>query len=70
VPSPVAFELPQIKGATDAVSAMAAVMQALTAGDLSATEAAELAKVVQGFAQTANAADLEQRVSRLEEKVK
>jgi hypothetical protein len=48
---PVSFELPPIVVAADAVGAMATIVQAVADGDLSPPEAAELAKVVQGFTQ-------------------
>jgi Family of unknown function (DUF5681) len=67
---PVQFELPALKTAADAVTAVGTVAEALAAGDLSAAEAADLAKFVQGFAHTLTTADLAQRVARLEEKVK
>src|SRR5262249_45271783 len=43
---PVAVELPPLENAVDSVEAMASIAAAVAAGDLTAAEAAELAKVV------------------------
>jgi hypothetical protein len=67
---PVEFQFPEILVAKDAVAAMGQIVEALAAGDLTAAEAGELSKVVQGFAQTVATADLEQRLTRLEERLK
>ena len=62
---PVAFELPTIAAADDAVGAMASIVQGLADGDLTPTEAAKLARVVQTFVQTVSTAVLEQEVKEL-----
>jgi TRAP-type C4-dicarboxylate transport system permease large subunit len=62
---PVAFELPAIAAADDAVGAMASIVQGLADGDLTPTEAAKLARVVQTFVQTVSTAVLEQEVKEL-----
>ncbi len=64
---PTPFDLPQIAMAADAVHAMGRLVQAVADGDLSAAEAAELAKVVQGFSLTVSNADLESRIAKLEQ---
>ena len=66
---PVSLELPPMKTAADAVAAMGVVVQAIGDGDLSAHEAAQLAKVVAGFSQTIATADLEQRVENTEQMI-
>jgi hypothetical protein len=63
----VAFELPPMTTAADAIIALGAIAQAVADGDLTPTEAGDLAKLVQGFAQTVSTADLEQRIKRIEE---
>ena len=63
----VEFELPPMTTAADAITALAAITQAVAEGDLTPTEAGDLAKLVQGFAQTVSTADLEQRIKRIEE---
>ena len=60
---PVSFELPQIANAADAVGAMSTIVQAIADGELSPSEAAELAKVVQRFAQTVKTADIDKRLA-------
>ena len=60
------FELPKLDKVTDASAAMAAIVDAVAAGDLTPTEAAELSKLVDGFARVAVAIDFEARLERLE----
>ena len=62
---PVAFELPTIASADDAVGAMASIVQGLADGDITPSEAAKLARVVQTFTQTVSTAVLEQQVQDL-----
>ncbi len=62
---PVAFELPAIASADDAVGAMASIVQGLAAGDITPAEAGKLARVVQTFTQTVSTAALEQEVKAL-----
>ncbi|HUI97251.1 MAG TPA: DUF5681 domain-containing protein [Xanthobacteraceae bacterium] len=62
---PVAFALPTIASADDAVGAMASIVQGLADGDITPSEAAKLARVVQTFAQTVSTAVLEQQVQDL-----
>jgi hypothetical protein len=64
---PVGVDLPPMTTAADAVSAMSAIMQAIGDGDLGVSEAAELAKVVAGFAATLGTAQLEQRLVQVEQ---
>ena len=63
---PVAFELPPINTPADAPAAMAAIATAVANGDLTPSEAAELSKMVEAFANITAAADLAGRVARLE----
>ncbi len=62
---PVAFELPAIASADDAVGAMASIVQGLAAGDLTPAEAAKLATLVQTFTHTLSTAVLEQKIAVL-----
>ena len=66
---PVAFDLPSMTTAADAVTAMGGIMHAIGDGELSAEEGAELSKVVAGFSQTFATADLEQRMREIEQKL-
>ncbi len=61
-----AFDLPPINTPADAVTAMAAIASAVAAGDVTPGEAAGLSKVVEAFADILVAADLAQRITRLE----
>jgi hypothetical protein len=66
---PVAFQFPDLMVAKDAVAAMGQIIEAVAAGDLTAAEAGELSKVVQGFTQTVATSELTQRIDRLEERL-
>ena len=55
--------------AKDAVNASAAIVAAVAAGDLTPSEAAELSKVIDGYARTLQATEFEERISRLEKAV-
>ena len=66
---PVWFDLPKMKEARDAVEASAAIVAAVAAGELTPTEAAELSKVVDSYARTLQAAEFEERISKLEKAV-
>src|SRR5215470_8490687 len=66
---PVWFDLPEMKEAKDAVNASAAVVAAVAAGELTPTEAAELSKVVDGYARTLQSVEFEERLSKLEKAI-
>ena len=63
---PVAFDMPQLAVAKDAVGAMSTLMEGIAAGELSAPEAAGLAKVIQGFTQALMTFDHDKRIANLE----
>ena len=63
---PVSFELPKLERAADAVKATAAIVQAVSAGDLTPSEAGELSKLVDGFRSALTTAELEERLTKLE----
>jgi hypothetical protein len=65
----IAFELPPLHNAADAASALAAITAAVTAGDLTPSEAGELFKLVDGFARMLEARIFEERVAKLEHEV-
>jgi hypothetical protein len=67
---PVPFDMPQLSVAADAVGAMSTLIEGIAGGELSAPEAAGLAKVIQGFTQTLNTADLDKRIAELERRMK
>jgi hypothetical protein len=63
---PVKFALPKLEQAADAVAAAAAIVEAVAAGDLTPSEAAELSRVVSAYATTLEAADFDARLRKLE----
>ena len=65
--SPVAFALPEMKTVNDAVFAMGALVNAVAAGHLTPTEAAELTRMVQAFAKIIETAEFEGRIRKLEQ---
>jgi hypothetical protein len=66
---PVWFELPKMNESRDAVKASAAIVEAVASGDLTPSEASELSKVVDGYARSLQAAEFEERISKLEKAV-
>jgi hypothetical protein len=66
---PVWFELPKMNEARDAVSASAAIVEAVASGDLTPSEAAELSKVVDGYSRVLQAVEFEERLSKLEKAI-
>ena len=67
---PVSFDMPPLGVAADAVGAMGTVMEGIADGDLSAPEAAGLAKVIQGFTHALTTFDLDKRTLALERSMK
>jgi hypothetical protein len=49
---------------------MSTIMEGIAGGELSAPEAAGLARVIQGFTQAFNTADLDKRIAELERRMK
>jgi hypothetical protein len=66
---PVCFELPKMIESKDAVSALAAIVGAVAAGELTPGEAAELSKVVDGYTRALQAVELEARLTKLEKAI-
>ena len=64
---PVAFELPALATAADAVAAMGTVVQGVADGDLTPRDAAQLATVIQAYARTLSTAELEHQLKELAE---
>jgi len=63
---PIAVEMPPIENAADSVEAVASIAAAVAAGELTATEAAELAKVVDAYVGALASREFEERLSKLE----
>jgi len=65
----IAFDLAPLHTAADAAAALSAITAAVSAGDLTPSEAADLVKLVDGFTRTLEATVFEERVARLERAV-
>jgi hypothetical protein len=63
---PVLFEVGQINGPVDALSAIARLVEAMGRGELTPSEAATVINVVEAYRRTWEATDLERRVADLE----
>src|SRR5262249_6524375 len=63
---PVAFELPPLNKPADSVAAAAEIVAAVAAGELTPSEAAELAKVGDGYGRAVAATALDERLTKLE----
>lgn len=61
------IEIPALKTAADALAATGALFDAVAAGDITPSEAAELGKLVDTFVRSTESLELEQRIARLEE---
>ena len=66
---PVAVELPPIEKPADSVEAVASIAAAVAAGDLTAAEAALLAKVVDVYVRTLDSRGFNERLSKLEKEI-
>ena len=60
--------MPELLTAGDAKFAAAALLQAVSKGELTPSEASELSKLVESFTRVLEVTDLEERLSRLEAK--
>lgn len=65
---PVTFTLPPITTTADVVKASAALLAAVSTGELTPSEAAELGKLVEAHVRAIEASEIEERLRRLEEK--
>jgi SPP1 family predicted phage head-tail adaptor len=63
---PVTFEIPPIKDAAEAATAMAAILTAVSAGQITPGEATEVARLVETFIKALEASELKARIERLE----
>lgn len=61
------FDLPPVSSATDAVKAMAALLAAVSRGELAPAEAAQVVQIVEVYSRVLTAADLENRLTKLEQ---
>jgi hypothetical protein len=63
---PVSFKLPAMEKAADAVKAASEIVREAAAGELTPREAGEVMKIIDVYVRTHQAADIEERVERLE----
>jgi hypothetical protein len=63
---PVTFTLPAIIGTQDAAGAMASILAAVSSGDVTPGEGAEISKLIDSYVRTVEATELHERISRLE----
>lgn len=65
--NPLSFDLPKIESPSDAANAMGAILDAVANGEITPSEAVEVAKLIDGFVKTIELTEIEARVRRLEE---
>src|SRR5215207_8782855 len=63
---PVRFDLPTLNTAADAVEAASAILAAVSHGDLTPSEAAEMGKLIENFTAALKTHDYEERLAKLE----
>ena len=63
---PIVFDMPKLESPADAVKATAALVEAVSVGDITPGEASELSKLVDGFTNALKAEDLQKRVGAIE----
>lgn len=68
--APVTFHAPELSGPGDAVEAMADVVKAVAAGELTPSEGTAIAGLVEAYRRSLEMQELEARISQLEEKAK
>jgi hypothetical protein len=64
----VSFALPEMGNASDALTAVAAILHAVAAGDLTPGEGSSLAGLVEAFRKTVEFEEIEKRLAELEAK--
>ena len=64
--SPVEFTLPPMANARDAAEAAAAVLEAVSMGDLTPTEAVQIMSLIDAFRRLLEVSELEARIAALE----
>jgi hypothetical protein len=64
---PVNFRLPALNSASDVVAAIEAIADGVASGELTPAEAAELSKVVEAYRSAVETAEIERRLTALEE---
>jgi hypothetical protein len=64
----VRFQLPALRSAGDAAGAMAAITAGIAAGDITPSEASELAKIIEAYVKALEAGEFDQRLRTVEER--
>jgi hypothetical protein len=64
----VRFQLPTLRSAGDAAGAMAAITAGVAAGDITPSEASELAKIIEAYVKALEAGEFDQRLRAVEER--
>lgn len=67
---PVLFRLPPIATTADVVKASAALLEAVAAGELTPSEAAELGKLVEAHVRAVEVVEIQERLARLEDRAR
>jgi hypothetical protein len=65
---PISFSLPEISTAAEAATALSAVVSAVASGEITPTEASEVAKLLAEFVKVLEASELEARIAALEDR--
>jgi hypothetical protein len=65
---PINFELPPLVTTKDASIAMLKILEGVSKGELTPSEAGEISKVIENYAETVRLSELEQRISEMEQK--
>lgn len=68
--TPVAFDLPKVENAEEAAKAARAVLEAVSAGNITPLEGAAVMRLIEEFRRTLETCELEARVTRIEEGLK
>lgn len=63
---PVTFALPAITGTNDAAAAMSSILAAVSSGDVTPGDAAEVSKLIDSYVRAVEATELHERIARLE----
>jgi len=64
----VRFDMPKVESASDAAKLMGAILDAVAAGAVTPAEASEIARLVETYVKTLEAAEVEQRLTALEQR--
>jgi hypothetical protein len=64
------FKLPPLESAADTPKAMAAIVAAVAAGELTSAEASDLSRLVEAYVKALEAVEFDRRIRALEENAK